>query len=68
MKTQFLFIIIILLVVSGCQSMRKNDGFALVVTPVYLPICPEKEEVLLAAEFCDGVSPSRAKSKGVYHE
>ena len=45
MKYQFIFITIsFLLIFSGCQSVKKNNNFAIVVTPIDLPITPEKDE------------------------
>ena len=43
MKFQFIFLIIIILVLSGCQTVN-NNRFAVVVTPVFLPVTPEKGE------------------------
>ena len=57
MKYQFIFItIIFLLIFSGCQSIKKNNNFALVVIPIGLPIPSEKEEVLMLAEPYDDMS------------
>jgi len=39
MKSQFIFAILILLALSGCQSIKKS---AVVVTPIYLPISPKE--------------------------
>jgi flagellar basal-body rod protein FlgC len=50
MKNLLIFFIIALLAVSGCQSFKKNNNFALVVTPISLPISSEKEEVLMLVE------------------
>lgn len=45
MKYLFIFItIIFLIILSGCQSIPKNNNFALVVTPIDLPVTPEKEK------------------------
>jgi flagellar basal-body rod protein FlgC len=50
MKTKIIFLFIILLVISGCQSIKKTDGLALVVAPFYLPVSSEKEEVFALVE------------------
>jgi flagellar basal-body rod protein FlgC len=56
MKTKIIFLFIILLVISGCQSIKKTDGLALVVTPVYLQVPSEKGEDLLAAQQYERIS------------
>jgi hypothetical protein len=44
MESKLIFVITIFLAVSGCQSIKKTDGFALVVTPVELQIASEDGE------------------------
>lgn len=56
MKSKTFLIIIIFLVVSGCQSIKKTDGLALVVTPIELQIPSENGEDLLAAQQYERMS------------
>lgn len=56
MESKLIFVFTIFLAVSGCQSIKKTDGFALVVTPVELQIASEGGEDLLAAQQYERMS------------
>lgn len=56
MRLRFIFITIILLAVSGCQSIKKTDGLALVVTPIELQVPSEKGDDLLAVQQYERMS------------
>jgi flagellar basal-body rod protein FlgC len=51
-----IIIVFVLLVVSGCQPIKKTDGLALVVTPIELQVPSEKGEDLLAAQQYERMS------------